>query len=477
MEYPLNNMIPLFPGGESRSIAMEKQFLALMDRMGNGQSLSKEDWDFLIIDKVRALVEKYELRWDQNRICPDDGDLADRIFTAGKELILDIGIYNLSTGKVLRLTEEEVDRGIERMNRAIVLGEGADRFELVPRTVVDSRPPAVWAGNPGVPTPEKIFKNTVKSWAKEPVVDLITCGSLIDVDGMMVESASVTEVIASRRELTYLREVREEVGRPGMGMLAAESSVTEIGDLAATHPELLRPCDAHLVALFNELMIDNGNLVRAANSLYYGMANASLATVMVGGLAGDAPGAALVQVASFLAANVVCLADYHLCHPIHIRYVATSARGCMWLQSLVCQAMARNAPANIVCDIYPKSGAVTKELLYEVAANALAITVSGGHLEGVGSADGSLPHGTGLEVRLMGEVGHAAAASGMTMEEADRIIGELLPKYEEVFEREGGNPGLPFEDAYEQETLTPIPEWEVLYEEVKKELTLLGLPL
>ncbi len=456
---------------------MEKQFLTLIDRMGKGQSLSKDDWDFLIIDRVRDLVEKFDLSWDSNRICPDDGDLADRIFRAGKELILDIGLYNLSEGRVLVLTEEEIDRGMERMNRTLVLGEGKDRFELVPRTIGDPRPPAVWAGNPGVPTPEKIFKNSVKSWAKEPVVDLITCGSLIDVEGLKVESASVTELIASRRELQYLREAREEVGRPGMGMLAAESSVTEIGDLAATHPDLLRPCDAHLVALFNELIIDRGNLVRAANSLYYGMINASLATVMVGGLAGDAPGAALVQVASFLAANVVCLADYHLCHPIHIRHVATSTRGCMWLQSLVCQAMARNAPANIVCDIYPKSGAVTKELLYEVAANALAITVSGGHLEGVGSADGSLPHGTGLEVRLMGEVGRAAAASGMTLGEADRLIGLLLPKYEEVFEREGGNPGLPFEEAYDQETLTPVPEWEGLYEEVKKELILMGLPL
>ncbi|MBN2625949.1 MAG: monomethylamine:corrinoid methyltransferase, partial [Spirochaetales bacterium] len=96
---------------------MEKQFLTLMDRMGKGQSLSKEDWDFLIIDRVRSLVEKYDLSWDSRIICPDDGDLADRIFRAGKELLLDIGLYNLSEGKILTLTEEEIDRGIEGMNR------------------------------------------------------------------------------------------------------------------------------------------------------------------------------------------------------------------------------------------------------------------------------------------------------------------------------------------------------------------------
>ncbi|MBF9016618.1 MULTISPECIES: monomethylamine:corrinoid methyltransferase [unclassified Oceanispirochaeta] len=454
---------------------MIHNYLDITERARTGAPLSKEDWDFRIIEKVQALVDKYELTWDKQKITDNNPDLADRIFKAGKELILDTGVYALSRGRIIELSEEEIEEGIHKMNRPLVMGEGKDSCTLFPRDIQDTEPPTIWAGNPGVPTPEKIFKASVKSWAQEPLVDLITCGSLVDVDGVNVESGEVSELIASRRELSYLRQVREEVGRPGMGMLAAESSVTEIGDLAATHPDLLRPCDSHLVAMFNELMIDQGNMIRAANSQFYGMANASLATVMVGGLAGDAPGAAVVQVASFLAANIVCLADYHLCHPIHIRYVATSAPGCMWLQSIVCQAFARNAPAVIVCDVYPKSGALTKELLYEVAANSLAITLSGGHLEGVGSADGSRPNGTGLEVRLMAEVAHAAVRQEMTMEEGNKIILSLLKKYEHVLEMEGGNPGQSIEEAYDLVTVKPVPQWTALYEEVKAELREAGI--
>lgn len=456
---------------------MVKNYLEIAERAYTGESVSKNDWDFRIIEKVQALVEKYSLSWDKNVICPDDDNLVDRIFLAGKELIEDIGVYALSEGRVIKLTKEEIEEGIRGMNRSITMGEGKDSRILYPRNIMDSRPPIVWAGNPGVPTPERIFKSSVRSWAQEPVVDLITCGSLVDVDGIQVRTGSVCELIASRRELTYLKQVREETGRPGIGMLAAESSVTEIGDIAATHPDLLRPCDAHLVAMFNELMIDQGNMLRAANSLYYGMINASLATVMVGGLAGDAHGAAVVQVASFLAANIVCLADYHLLHPIHIHYVATSARGCMWLQSTVSQAFARNAPAVIVGDIYPKSGAVTKELLYEVAANTLAISVSGGHLEGVGSADGALPNGTGLEVRLMGEVGHAAARQKMNLQEANRIILLLLEKYEPVFSKNGGNPGKSIEEAYNLKKMQPTEEWNSIYQSVKQELIELGIDL
>jgi methylamine---corrinoid protein Co-methyltransferase len=196
---------------------------------------------------------------------------------------------------------------------------------------------------------------------------------------------------------------------------------------------------------------------------------------MVGGLGGDAPGAAVVQAASFMLANWVCWADYHLLHPIHIRHVATSTRGVMWVQGMVEQAFARNAPCIIVSDIYPKSGAVTREVLYEVAANAIAITVSGGHLEGVGSADGAVPNGSGLEARWMGEVGHAAARQKLSLEEANRMVLALLERYEHVFSQPGGNPGVRFDQAYDMVTLKPRPEWEALYCEVKEDVRQLGL--
>ncbi|MBL7005632.1 MAG: monomethylamine:corrinoid methyltransferase, partial [Spirochaetia bacterium] len=214
---------------------------------------------------------------------------------------------------------------------------------------------------------------------------------------------------------------------------------------------------------------------RAANSIQHGMQNASLAAVMVGGLGGDAPGAAVLEVASFLAANIIALADYHLCHPIHVNYIATSTPACMWLQSAVCQTFARNAPSIIFCDIYPKSGSLTLELLLEVAANAIAATVSGGHLEGVGSADGGLPNGTGLEVRLMGEVGHAAARQEISRTEANTMVTELAARYAHVFTMPGGNPGKRFDEAYNLETIEPLPEWLDLYTKTISILKSIGL--
>ncbi len=452
-------------------------FLELCERSHHGPTLAKDDWDMTVVDGTAEMVDKHRLAWDKQQLIPRDDELMRRLFQAARELLINIGVYNLSTNRVIRLSPDEIDAGLERQKQTLVMGEGKDAVTLRPRRPEDRRRPLIWAGNPGCPTPEHLFFPTVKSWLQEHVTDLITCGSLATIDGIPVRGGEASEVLAVKKELQLLRQARLETGRPGIGMLAAESAVSEIGDLAAADQQGLRPCDAHLVAMFNELMIDRGNLVRAANSLAYGMRNASLACTMVGGLGGDAPGATVVIMASMLAANLLCLADYHLCHPIHITSVATTAPGCLWLQSACCQSFAQNAPAIIVCDVYPKSGGLTRELLYEAAANALLITVSGGHIEGCGAADGNRPHGTGLEVRLMGEVSRAAVRSGLTREQANGLVLNLLAKYQHVLTAPGGNPGRPFDQCYDLVTLRPVAEWERMYGEVKAELREMGLGL
>lgn len=453
-----------------------KKYLELCERGNTGTKVSKEDWDMdYIVENVMDLVDEYEFEWDKQVIIPEDDQLFDDMFEAAKKLILKTGVYNMSTQRIISFTEEEIEAGIRDMKKELVMGEGKDAYTLVAREVEDKREPAVWAGNPGCPTPEELFYPIVKSVAKEPVIDLMTCGSLVDVDGFKVTSGSPSEVVAVRKEMEYLHKALKEVGRPGLGLLAAESAVTEIGDLASVGEKRLRPCDSHLVAMFNELIIDNGNLVRAASKLDYGMKNASLACTMVGGMGGDAPGSTIVMIASILAANLICMADYHLCHPIHIQDVATTARGCLWLQAVLCQTFAKKAPAIIVCDIWPSSGSLTKELLYETAANAIVVTVCGGHLEGLGAANGNEPNGTGLEVRLMGEVGKAVARQGMTREKANEIVLKLLDKYEHIFKMEDKNKGSRFDEAYNMETIEPTEKWQAMYEEVKAELTEMGV--
>ena len=130
----------------------------------------------------------------------------------------------------------------------------------------------------------------------------------------------------------------------------------------------------------------------------------------------------------------------------------------------------------IVGDIYPKSGAGTVELLYETAANAIVHTVSGSHLEGCGAADGKYPNASGLEARFMAEVGRAVTMQGLDVKQANDLVSALLEKYEHLFARGATeNPGLPFDQVYDVQTIQPTPAWQAMYEAVKQTVRGMGL--
>ena len=453
-------------------------FLEILERSNTGEYITEENWD---LDKVattaRRLVKKYRLEWDRTQVVTDDPSLADAIYQAGYEMAAELGAYCRSTERIIALSQAEIDQGIINTPQTLVMGEGKDFRTLYARCLGDERPPLFFGGPPGNPIPQPIFQPNVVSYVQEPLIDLATCGTLTEVDGFPVRTGHPMEIVATRRELQYVHAALNQVGRPGMGMLGAQSSVSELGNLAASQPRYLRPCDSHVVPMLNELKMDNRNFSRVVNSLDYGMINASLPCVIVGGLGGGPPGSAVVNVASFLVANITCRAHYHLLHPIHVRHVATSTREVLWVISVVGQAFSRNAPSIIVADIYPKSGTGTLELLYETAANAIVNAVTASHLEGCGSADGRLPNCSGLEARLMAEVALASHRMHMTLKEANLWVLKLLPLYEHIFTQEGGNPGLPFDQVYDVSSIQPLKSWQQMYEQVKAELQGMGLAL
>jgi methylamine--corrinoid protein Co-methyltransferase len=453
-------------------------FLEILERSNEGEYITEENWDLeKVATTARRLVKNYRLEWDRSQVVTDDPSLADAVYQAGYEMAVELGAYCRSTERIIALTQAEIDQGIASTPQTLVMGEGKDFRTLYARSLGDERPPLFFGGPPGNPIPQSIFQKNVVSYVQEPLLDLVTCGTLTEVDGFPVRTGHPMEIVATRRELQLMHAALNQVGRPGIGMLGAQSSVSELGNLAASQPRYLRPCDSHVVPMLNELKMDNRNFSRVVNSLDYGMINASLPCVIVGGLGGGPPGSAVVNVASFLVANITCRAHYHLLHPIHVRHVATSTREVLWVISVVGQAFSRNAPSIIVADIYPKSGTGTLELLYETAANAIVNAVTASHLEGCGSADGRLPNCSGLEARLMAEVALASYRMHMTLQEANQWVLRLLPLYEHVFAQEGGNPGLPFDQVYDLSTVQPLESWQQMYEQVKRELQEMGLAL
>lgn len=455
-----------------------KRYYEYLQRANNGQYMEEQDWDLgVVAATVRQLVRKYKLSWNPDQILTTNTGVIDAVFEAGLELAKTSGVYHRETHRIIRFSESEIEMGLKNIPQKIVLGEGKDQRVLTPRAVMDSKPPLVWSGNAGAPIPESYYLEYVMVYAQEPLVDFLNPGSLTSVDGFEVKTGGPMEVAANRREMEFVRTGTRRVGRPGMAVLAAASAVTGLGDVSVANPRYMRSTDAHLVPMLNELKIDDSNIIRAVNSIEYGVVNASLPCVIVGGLGGDAPGSAIVNVASFILSNLICLSDFHILHPIHIKHVATSTRSVLWVENAVAQAFARNSPCIIIGDIFPKSGAMTEELLYETAANAIVNTLAGTHLEGPAAADGAAPNCSGLEGRLMAEVGRSVSSNGMTLDEGNEFVIKLLEKYEHIFSWADGNRGLPLDQVYDLTRLRPVDRWQQMYDKVKSDLFQMGLDL
>jgi len=121
-------------------------FLEVCERSYTGPRLGKDDWDIeRIVMGVQAKVEEYRLAWDRQEVIPRDGELLASLFKAARALIVDTGVYNMSTGRVIRFTGEEVDAGNAGMRKSLVMGEGKDAYTLVARGIEDPRAPAIWA--------------------------------------------------------------------------------------------------------------------------------------------------------------------------------------------------------------------------------------------------------------------------------------------------------------------------------------------
>ena len=223
-----------------------------------------------------------------------------------------------------------------RRKKRLPMGWGKDEFILYDRKPEDKRKRRLCRKS-RLPHAGGVFKACVKSWAQEESVDMITCGRSWPWTAIPCDNGEPSEVEAVRRELAYLNQAAAEVGRPGIAAWRRRAAFPRWATCRGGARPAAQHGRRHLVALNNELIINRDNLVRAASSAYTGVRNASLSCVMVEGMAGGAPGAAVVMIASMLAANLVCCADYHLCHPIHLRHIATSTPECMWLQSVVCR--------------------------------------------------------------------------------------------------------------------------------------------
>jgi methylamine--corrinoid protein Co-methyltransferase len=443
-------------------------FLEVIRRSETGPFIEERDFDIEVVFKsTKSLIDKYGIAYDRKQLITLNHEIVDAAFNAGLDLAELAGIYCVDTSRVIKFSREELLYALKAAPRELRIGWGKDQRTLQANVWGTTNHPFIWAGFSGAPLSEHTFRDTIRSYIKEPLVDALGHGSLHVIDGIEVRTQSPMEVRATRQELMYVREALAREGRPGMPFVAAESSTSVLGDLAVMSPKFMPPGAFHFVPTLNELKTDYTNLTKVMASYEYGVYNINLVDAIIGGYAGGPEGAAIVTIAAFILGLIVNKSVVSLCHPAHNKWVSTSPPESIWAENLVGQAFARNSPIINIGDVWTSAGTGTRDILYEIAAITITKTLTGNHPHGVGATNGKFPHGSGLDARCMAEVAHAVYNQQLSLEQGNQIVCELVGRYEDKFAEP--DIGKSYYEVYDVDRVTPQSWWLELYEDVKHE--------
>ncbi len=84
-------------------------------------------------NKNSGNCSKYKIEYDPDEPIMADPSMADAIFQAGLELLLEVGLYCKDTRRLVKFTEEEIKEVIATRKSEVTFGKDRDAITLKPR--------------------------------------------------------------------------------------------------------------------------------------------------------------------------------------------------------------------------------------------------------------------------------------------------------------------------------------------------------
>ena len=447
----------------------------IVERSESGPYMKESDYDMTLMKTVMKLVKEYQIEYDQSVLVPSDNELADRVYQAAIDLVLEMGFYNQSTQRRILFSREEIDQAVALAPSELLLGEGKDAVVERHREVEGMEPCCMHSGPTGTPTSEAYHGLILQNCAQEQLVDCLGHGSVATYQGQLIIPGTPLEILAAQRDAVQARESIRKASRPGMHIEDMALPLTCAGKISTFMPDKgMRPSDGLLVSQMPELKTDYDQLSRVAYLSSMGMHIVDLMTPLIGGLGGGAQGTAIVTVACHILGVLLYNVSYHFMGHMSLQLSHNTGPMGLWIQAVAGQALSRNTPMVSINDLYPRAGLGTEQIFWEVAAGAMIGAVCGLHQHGVGATCGNeLDHTSGLEARFQAEVAHAAL--GRTRVEINDLVMTCLEKYQEKLIKP--DLGKPFNEVVDLDTLEYSQEWLDPYLKVKEELQVMGLDM
>jgi len=450
--------------------------LDIAERTQKGRKMPEDDWNMSLFRKIGELVKKYKIP-NYTKDTPFlnlDDDLLERVFNAGVDLIVEHGVYCITTGRVVELSREEVLQAVRESPSEILVGTGKDARWMKQRKVEGKEKLNFCPGHHS-PFTQDLAPIVVKNFAQIPRTDFIEGFNFTEVDGYEIFGAPI-EAYASRKQISWMREGVRKAGRPGLAIvLYPITTRAEVLTAAIDPVDGLRSGDGILTSVLPDEKIEHDLLATAIACEDHGLWRISGSFSMMGGFCGGADGAIVEGIAKPLTAMI--------CYRVYVNYTGVEnvrtvsalsipLQPLNWARSVVNQTL--NRFTNIICMawIIPTSGPGTETHLLETSLRTIEATINGANLYAPRHSRAQMNAGqTPVEGELMVEVSDATLAAGLDK----KYGGEVLTSLAKKLEGRTPEPGFTIQECYDLVNHKPSPEFEKIYKDVKGQLTELGL--
>lgn len=444
---------------------MGRLFWEIVDRTMTGPIMKEDEFENEFFPaKIAEIVAKHKIEYDPEEPIMFDPGMADEIFQAGFELLVEVGLYCKDTKRIVKFTEEEIKEVINTRKSEVTLGKDRDAITLKPRAPGDKQHPYTFFPAGILTRDVSKYKQYALTTAQEPTCDGLIPVPLAGIGDIKPASGTPTETLLALTEAQIMNEVATWVGRPGLFLGFPMSATTPIALMNVFASGLYNKYNCCMpVHILQEMRFNHDRLNLAFYAQQHGIIPwISSCAVLYAYITGP------VQAAVEIIAHTLGMMAFSdgsfaqgMSNTVDGLYAGPDI---WWCNSAAALAVERNlnVPWISFGCMGHQVGPLTDESWYAIAAACITACISG--MEGMWLVGGT----TGLEARWGGEITRAAA--GIKVSDGVAMIKEIAKKY-----KEPKHAPIPLKELYDLKTLRPSKEFLDQYKKFTRIFKDMGL--
>ncbi len=453
--------------------------LDIAERTQKGPKMEVNDWNMGMFRKMNELVKRYDIKANSGGAWFNlDRDIEDRVFQAALDFLTEMGMYCVTTSRVVQFSRDEVRQAIAEMPHSIIVGADRDQRTIEAQPAETKRMVALRPGHHS-PFSEEVAPLVVKNFAQIPEGTFLEGFNFTHTDGREIYGLPM-EVYGAKRELAWLREGVRKAGRQGMALAYYPIATRAAALIAPIDPDYgLRRTDGLLLSTLPDMQMEVDLLAAAVVYNDYGCFRLNGGgTAQMGSFCGGMEGAMIESVAKPIA-GWMCYRDQFGYAGVGdmrstTRKTVELTADINWASSVVIQALGRHTGYITMQGIDTFSGPGSLGRLVMVAIAAIRAPINGANLSCTRYGRAMMNAGqTPLETELAVQVVRAGQKAGLDRRTANPVLDKLAAMV-------NGKPPEPAQDIREIYDLVhhqPLPAYAEKYERIKEELAKLGLPV